>query len=49
MAARSKAWVTRFLELPIRIPPKARISVPCECCVFLGSLYEQPIPRPEES
>jgi len=46
---RRRSVVTGFLGLRVRIPPKAWMSVPCECCVSPGSLYDQPIPRSEES
>ena len=52
MDARSKAWVraSHFLGMRIAIPPGARMSVSCECCVLSGrGLYDRPITRPEES
>jgi hypothetical protein len=40
----------RLLELRVRIPPGAWISVSSECCVFSGKgLCERPINRPEKS
>ena len=41
---------TRFLGLLVRIPPRAWMSVCCECCMFSGSgLCDGQVPRPEES
>jgi hypothetical protein len=50
LAARSKEWfLVCLLELQVRIPPWAWMSVCCECCVFSGrGRCEEPIPRPEE-
>ena len=40
----------RFLGLGVRIPPRAWMSVSCECCVFSGrGLYVGPITPPEKS
>jgi hypothetical protein len=40
----------RFLGLWVRIPPRARMSVSCECCMFSGrGLSVGLITRPEES
>jgi hypothetical protein len=40
----------RLLELRIRIPAQAWMSVSCERCVVSGrGLYDRPITRPEES
>ena len=40
----------RLLELWVRIPPGAWMSVSCECCVFSGKgLCDRPITRPEKS
>ena len=52
MATRAKvrSAATRLLGLPVRIPPVARISVCCDCCVLSGrGLCDGLIPRPEES
>jgi hypothetical protein len=39
-----------LLGLGVRIPPEARMSVSCECCVLSGGdLCDGPIRRPEES
>ena len=40
----------RLLGLRVRIPPGARMSVSCECCVLSGrGLCNEPITRPEDS
>ena len=40
----------RWPELPVRIPPEARMSVPCDCCVLSGrGLCNGPNLGPEES
>jgi hypothetical protein len=45
-----KATAARLLGLRVRIPPRARMSVCCECCVLSGrGLYDGLITRPEES
>jgi hypothetical protein len=39
----------RLLGLLVRIPPGARMSVSCECCVLSGrGLCDGPMPHPEE-
>ena len=39
----------RLLELRVRIPPGAWMSVCCDCCISSGrGLCSGPIPRPEE-
>jgi hypothetical protein len=52
VAARSKAWsaVARLLELRVRIPRVAWMSVSFECCVLPGrGLRDGLITRPDES
>jgi hypothetical protein len=52
VAGRSKAWVTaaRLVGLWVQIPPRAWMSVCCECCVLSGGgLCDELVPRPEES
>jgi hypothetical protein len=40
----------RLLELCVRIPPRAWMSVCCECCVLSGrGFWDELVPRPEES
>jgi hypothetical protein len=40
----------RLLGLWVRVPPRAWVSVSCECCVLSGrGLCDGLIPRPEES
>ena len=49
MAERPKATV-RLLGLRFRIPPRAWMSISCECCVLDGKVScDGPITRPEES
>jgi hypothetical protein len=39
-----------LLGLWVRIPPRACMSVSCECCVLSGrGLCDELVPRPEES
>jgi len=48
VAARSKAAC--LLGLRVRTPPRALMSVSCECCMLSGrDLCDGPIPRSEES
>jgi hypothetical protein len=52
VTARPNAWfaAARLLGLRVRIPPRAWMSVSCECCVLSGrGLCDGPITRPEES
>ena len=45
-----RSAAARLLRLWVRIPPGARMSVCCECCVLSGrGLCDDPITRPEES
>ena len=47
---RRRSAVARLLRLWVRIPPEARISVCCECCVLSGiGLCDGLITHPEES
>jgi hypothetical protein len=47
---RSVSAVARLLGLRVRIPPRAWMSVSCECCVLSGrGLCVGLITRPEES
>jgi hypothetical protein len=47
---RRRSAAARLLELWVRIPPEARISVCCECCVLSGrGLCVELITRPEET
>ena len=53
LAALSKARravAAGLLELRVRSPPGAWMSVSCECCVLSGTgLCDELVPRPEES
>ena len=52
VAAQSKAGVCgpRLLGVWVRMPPEARLSISCECCVFSGRGFcGRPISRAEES
>jgi hypothetical protein len=53
VALPSKVWVWchSIAGMRVRVPPKAWISVSCECYVFSGRgrLCDRPITRPEES
>ena len=45
-----RSAASRLLRLWVRIPPGARMSVYCECCMLSGrSLCDGLITRPEES
>jgi hypothetical protein len=47
---RRGSTAARLLGLWVRIPPRARMSVCCECCVLSGrGLCDGVITRPEES
>ena len=47
---RHRSAAARLLRLWVRIPPGARMSVCCKCCVLLGRcLCDKLITRPEES
>jgi len=47
---RRRSEAARLLRLWVRIPPKAWMSVCCECCVLSGrGLCDGLITRPEES
>jgi hypothetical protein len=49
-ALRRGSAASRLLVLPVRIPPRAWMSVPCQCCVLSGSgLCDGPITRTGES
>jgi hypothetical protein len=52
VAARSKTWVygRSLTGIVGSIPPRAWMSVSCECCVLSGrGLCDELVPRPEES
>jgi hypothetical protein len=45
-----RSATARLLRLGVRIPPRARMSLSCECCVLSGKgVFEELIARPEES
>jgi hypothetical protein len=47
---RYRSAAARLLELLVRIPPGAWMSVCCVCCKVSGRVFcDGPIPRPEES
>jgi len=47
---RRRSVATRLLGLRVRIPPGARMSVCCDCCVLSGrGLCGGPITRPEKT
>ena len=47
---RRRSTAARLLRLWVRIPPRAWMSVFCECCALSGTgLYAELITRPEES
>jgi hypothetical protein len=47
---RRGSTAARLLGLWLRIPPRAWISVSCDCCVLSGrGLCDGLVPRPEES
>ena len=47
---RRKPAGTRLLGRQFRIPPEARMSVSCECCVLSGrGSCDRPNPRPEKT
>jgi hypothetical protein len=47
---RRTSAASRLLKMWVRIPPRAWMSVCCECCVLSGrGLCDEPITRPEES
>jgi len=46
---RRRSVAVRLLGLRVRIPPGARMSVCCECCVLSGRvLCDEPVPHPED-
>jgi hypothetical protein len=50
LGLRRGSTAARLLGLWVRIPPRARMSVSCECCVLSGrGLCDGLITRPEES
>jgi hypothetical protein len=49
-ALRRRSAAARLLRLWVPIPPGARMSACCECCVLSGrDLCDEPITRPEKS
>jgi hypothetical protein len=47
---RRRSTAVRLLGLWVRIPPRAWMSVSCECCVLSGrGLCDELVPRPEKS
>jgi hypothetical protein len=49
-ALRRRSTTARLLRSWVQIPPKAWMSVCCECCVLSGrGLCDNPTTRPEES